>query len=61
MNIYKIKEMLKNKKVQIITGSVAGVLVLTLAGTMLVHNKKAENKNIQQNRPGKVSFLLWGQ
>ena len=38
--------MLKNKKVQIITGSVAGVLVLTLAGTMLVHNKKAENKNI---------------
>lgn len=46
MNIYKIKEMLKNKKVQIITGSVAGVLVLTLAGTMLVHNKKAENKNI---------------
>ena len=46
MNIHKIKEMLKNKKVQIITGSVAGVLVLTLAGTMLVHNKKAENKNI---------------
>ena len=46
MNIYKIKELLKNKKVQIITGSVAGVLVLTLAGTMLVHNKKAENKNI---------------
>ena len=45
MNIHKIKEMLKNK-VKIITGSVAGVLVLTLAGTMLVHNKKAENKNI---------------
>ena len=22
---------------------------------------KAEYKNIQQNRPGKVSFLLWGQ
>lgn len=46
MNFEKIKEMLKNRKVQIITGSVAGVLVLTLAGTMLVHNKKAENKNI---------------
>jgi len=46
MNIHKIKEMLKNRKVKIITGSVAGVLVLTLAGTMLVHNKKAENKNI---------------
>ena len=46
MNFEKIKEMLKNRKVQIITGSVAGVLVITLAGTMLVHNKKAENKNI---------------
>ena len=46
MNIYKIKEMLKNKKVQIITGSVAGVLAITFVGTMLVHNKKAENKNI---------------
>lgn len=38
--------MLKNKKVQIITGSVAGVLAITFVGTMLVHNKKAENKNI---------------
>lgn len=46
MNIHKIKEMLKNKKVQIITGSVAGVLAITFVGTMLVHNKKAENKNI---------------
>ena len=46
MNFEKIKEMLKNRKVQIIAGTVAGVLVLTLAGTMLLNNKNVENKNI---------------
>ena len=46
MNFEKIKEMLKNRKVQIIAGTVAGVLVLTLAGTMLLNNKNVESKNI---------------
>lgn len=46
MNFEKIKEMLRNRKVQIIAGTVAGVLVLTLAGTMLLNNKNVESKNI---------------
>lgn len=46
MNFEKIKEMLKSRKVQIIAGTVAGVLVLTLAGTMLLNNKNVESKNI---------------
>ena len=35
MNLKKIKEILKNRKVQIITGTVAGVLALTVAGTII--------------------------
>lgn len=46
MNFEKIKEILKNRKVQIITGTVAGVLALTLAGTIILNNKNVENKNI---------------
>lgn len=46
MNFEKIKELLKNRKVQIIAGTVAGVLVITLAGTMLLNNKNVESKNI---------------
>ena len=46
MNLEKIKEMLKNRKVQIIAGTVAGVLVLTVAGTMILNNKNVESKNI---------------
>ena len=53
MNFEKIKEMLKNKRVQMIAGSVAGVLVLTLAGTMLLHNKQVENKNIAIEKENK--------
>lgn len=53
MNLEKIKEMLKNKKVQMIAGSVAGVLVLTLVGTMIVHNKQVENKNIAIEKENK--------
>ena len=53
MNFEKIKEMLKNRKVQIIAGTVAGVLVLTLAGTMLLHNKQVENKNIAIEKENK--------
>ena len=53
MNFEKIKEMLKNRKVQIIAGTVAGVLVLTLAGTMLINNKNVENKNIAIEKENK--------
>ena len=42
----KIKEILKNRKVQIITGTVVGVLALTVAGTIILNNKNVENKNI---------------
>ena len=45
--------MLKNRKVQIIAGTVAGVLVLTLAGTMLLNNKNVENKNIAIEKDNK--------
>ena len=53
MNFEKMKEMLKNKKVQMIAGTVAGVLVLTLAGTMLLNNKNVENKNIAIEKENK--------
>lgn len=46
MNFEKIKEILKNRKVQIITGTVVGVLALTVAGTIILNNKNVENKNI---------------
>lgn len=46
MNFEKIKEILKNKRVQVMAGTVAGVLVLTLAGTMILHNKNIENKSV---------------
>ena len=46
MNLKKIKEILKNRKVQIITGTVVGVLALTVAGIIILNNKNVENKNI---------------
>ena len=46
MNFEKIKEILKNRKVQIIAGTVAGVLLLTVAGTIILNNNNLENKNI---------------
>lgn len=46
MRIEKIKEILKNRKVQIIALTVAGVLALTVAGTIILNNKNVENKNI---------------
>lgn len=53
MNFEKIKEMLKNRKVQIIAGTVAGVLVLTLAGAMILNNKNVESKNIAIEKDNK--------
>ena len=43
MNFEKIKEILKNRKVQIITGTVAGVLALTVAGTIILNNKNEDS------------------
>ena len=56
MKFEKIKEILKNRKVQIITGTVAGVLALTVVGTIILNNKNVENKNIiVENDDKKVS------
>lgn len=46
MNIEKIKEVIKNKKVQAISGAVAGALIIAVAGTMILHNKNIENKDV---------------
>lgn len=46
MNIEKIKEIIKNKKVQAISGAVAGVLIITVAGTTILHNNNIENKTV---------------
>ena len=46
MNIEKIKEIIKNKKVQVISGAVAGALIIAVAGTTILHNNNIENKNI---------------
>ena len=46
MNIEKIKEIIKNKKVQAISGAVAGALIIAVAGTMILHNNNIENKTI---------------
>lgn len=46
MNFEKIKEIIKNKKVQAISGAVAGVLIIAVAGTMILYNKNIENKNV---------------
>ena len=53
MNFEKIKELLKNRKVQIIAGTVAGGLVLTLAGAMILNNKNVESKNIAIEKDNK--------
>lgn len=54
MNFEKVKEILKNKKVKIIATSLAGVLVLTLAGgTILLHNKSIENKSVAIEKENK--------
>lgn len=49
----KIKEILKNRKVQIIALTVAGVLSLTVAGRIILNNKNLENKNIIVEKDGK--------
>lgn len=46
MKFEKIKEIIKNKKVQAISGAVAGVLIIAVVGTMILHNKNIENKNV---------------
>lgn len=45
MNFEKIKEILKNKRNMTIAGTVAGVVVIAIAGSVLLHNKfNVENK-----------------
>ncbi|CAM2078025.1 MAG: hypothetical protein NSGCLCUN01_02213 [uncultured Clostridium sp.] len=46
MNIEKIKEIIKNKKVQAISGAVAGALIIAVAGTMVLNNNNIENKTV---------------
>lgn len=53
MRFEKIKKLLrdkninfKDKKVQAISGVVAGALIIAVAGTMILHNKSSENNNI---------------
>lgn len=64
MNLKKIKEILKgkdinfkDKKVQAISGVVAGALIIAVAGTMILHNKSIENNNvaIEKNIEDKTS------
>lgn len=57
MSIEKIKEIIKNKKVQAISGAVAGALIIAVAGTMILHNNNIENKNvaIEKNIEDKTS------
>ncbi|MBS6503461.1 MAG: hypothetical protein KH415_17900 [Clostridium sp.] len=46
MKIEKIKEILKNKKVQVVSGAVVGALIIAIAGTMILSNKgKVDNGN----------------
>ena len=56
MNFEKIKEILKNRKVQIIAGTVAGALLLTVAGTIILNNNNLENKNIVVEKDDKKAF-----
>lgn len=57
MNIEKIKEIIKNKKVQAISGAVAGALIIAVAGITILHNKNIENNNvaIEKNIEDKTS------
>lgn len=46
MNLKKIKDILKNKKLQIIGGTISGALALILIGTMVLNNRNIESKII---------------
>lgn len=46
MKLEKINRILKDRKVQVIAGTVAGVLVLILAITKILNNSSIESKNI---------------
>lgn len=50
MKFDKIKEILKNKRVQIMAGTVAGILILTIAGSILVHNKFNEANKTEDDK-----------
>ena len=53
MKFDKIKEILKgkninfkDKKLQAISGAIAGALIIAVTGTMILHNKNVENKTV---------------
>lgn len=49
MNLEKIKEMLRDKKVMTIAGVVAGALIITVAGVMIL-NKDNSHKNVVSDK-----------
>lgn len=49
MNLEKIKEMLRDKKVMTIAGVVAGALIITVAGVMIL-NKDNSHKNVASDK-----------
>ena len=60
MNLEKIKEMLRDKKVMTIAGVVAGALIITVAGVMILnkdnsHKNVASDKKIEDKSSGKKS------
>ncbi len=71
MNFDKIKEMLKNKKVQAVSGAVVGALIIAIAGTMILNNKgkvdnekqvvvatnKEENSNVEKQLKSQLEKL----
>ena len=46
MKLEKIKEVLKSKRTLVISTVLIGVLTITVAGTMMLHNKNTENKKV---------------
>ena len=46
MNLEKIKEVLKSKRTLVISTVLIGALTITVAGTMMLHNKNTENKKV---------------
>lgn len=46
MNLEKIKEVLKSKRTLVISTVLIGALTITVAGTMMLHNKNTENNKV---------------
>ena len=46
MNLEKIKEVLKSKRTLVMSTVLIGALTITVAGTMMLHNKNTENNKV---------------